>query len=83
MKRNLKSGKRRNSGFSLNVMTDDEVHEIHLATLEVLKDTGVFVESEEALAIFDGGGCRVDARNKILSFRFTCPSNILTKATTP
>ena len=68
MKRNLKSGKRRNSGFSLNVMTDDEVHEIHLATLEVLKDTGVFVESEEALEIFDGGGCRVDARNKIVKF---------------
>jgi trimethylamine--corrinoid protein Co-methyltransferase len=68
MKRRLKSGKRRNSGFSLNVMTDDEVHEIHLATLEVLKDTGVFVESDEALAIFDGGGCRVDAGNKIVKF---------------
>jgi trimethylamine--corrinoid protein Co-methyltransferase len=68
MKRSLKSGKRRNSGFSLNVMTDDEVREIHLATLEVLKDTGVFVESEEALAIFDDGGCRVDASDKIVKF---------------
>ena len=68
MKRSLKSGKRRNSGFSLNVMTDDEVHEIHLATLEVLKDTGVFVESDEALAIYDGGGCRVDTKNNIVKF---------------
>jgi trimethylamine:corrinoid methyltransferase-like protein len=42
MKRRLKAGKSRNSGFSLNVMTDDEVHEIHLGTLEVLKDVGVF-----------------------------------------
>jgi trimethylamine:corrinoid methyltransferase-like protein len=42
MKRRLKAGKSRNSGFSLNVMTDDEVHEIHLGTLEVLKYVGVF-----------------------------------------
>ncbi len=34
MKRRPKVGIRRNSGFSLNVMTDDEVNEIHLATLE-------------------------------------------------
>jgi trimethylamine--corrinoid protein Co-methyltransferase len=42
MIRRLKAGIQRNSGFSLNVMTDDEAHEIHLATLEVLRDTGVF-----------------------------------------
>jgi trimethylamine--corrinoid protein Co-methyltransferase len=68
MKRRLKAGKRRNSGFSLNVLTDDECHEIHLATLEVLKDTGVFVESKEALDIFDGGGCRVDPKTKTVKF---------------
>ncbi len=45
MFRERKAGIRRNSGFSLNVMTDDEANEIHLATLEVLKETGVFVES--------------------------------------
>jgi trimethylamine--corrinoid protein Co-methyltransferase len=68
MKRKLKVGKRRNSGFSLNVMTDDECNEIHLATLEVLKDVGVFVESEEALAVYDGGGCTVDRKNKVVKF---------------
>ncbi|MCP4694413.1 MAG: hypothetical protein GY859_40665 [Desulfobacterales bacterium] len=68
MKRRLKVGKRRNSGFSLNVMTDDEVHEIHLATLEVMKDVGVFVESDEALERFDGGGCVVDRKNKVVKF---------------
>ncbi len=68
MKRRLKAGKNRNSGFSLNVLTDDEVHEIHLATLEVLKDTGVFVESEEAMDVFDGGGCMVDKKNKVVKF---------------
>ena len=68
MKRRLKAGKRRNSGFSLNVMTHDEVHEIHLATLEVLKDTGVYVEHQEAMELFDGGGCFVDPKNKIVKF---------------
>ena len=68
MKRRLKTGKDRNTGFSLNVMTDDEVHEIHLGTLEVLKDVGIFVESEEALERFDGGGCEVDKQNKVVKF---------------
>ena len=68
MKRRLKAGKRRNSGFGLNVLTDDECHEIHLATLDVLKHTGVYVEHEEALDLFDGGGCMVDRKNKVVKF---------------
>jgi hypothetical protein len=68
MIRRLKVGIQRNSGFSLNVMTDDEAHEIHLATLEVLRDTGVFVESEEAMAIYDGAGCIVDPKTKTVKF---------------
>jgi len=48
MKRPIKSGKLSSGGFSLNVLTDDEVYEIHLGTLEILKTTGVYVESEEA-----------------------------------
>jgi len=68
MKRRQKSGKWRNSGCSLNILTDDEAHEIHLSTLELLKDIGVFVENDEALAIFDGGGCRVDPKHKVVKF---------------
>jgi len=64
MKRRPKAGIKRNSGFSLNLMTDDELHEIHLATLEILKNVGVFVENEEALEIFHGAGCRVDEKSK-------------------
>ncbi len=66
MKRRLKAGKSRNSGFSLNVLTDDEVNEIHLATLEVLKNTGVFVEDEEAMEIFAGSGAVIDAKTKVV-----------------
>ena len=56
MKRNLHAGKKMSGGFSLNVFTDDELYEIHLATLEVLEKTGLFVEDEEALDIFGGHG---------------------------
>ena len=60
MKRNLQAGRLRSGGLSLNVFTPEEIEDIHLATLEVLDRTGVFVEDEEALDILDGGGARVD-----------------------
>jgi trimethylamine--corrinoid protein Co-methyltransferase len=43
MKRNLHAGKIHSGGFSLNVFSDDELYEIHLATLEVLEKTGLFI----------------------------------------
>lgn len=66
MNRTLKAGKRHSGGLSLHVLTDDEVYEIHLATLEVLQKTGVFVEDEKALDVFDGGGCFVEPKAKIV-----------------
>ncbi len=65
MKRNIHAGKKQSGGLRLNVFTDDELYDIHTATLEVLWKTGVFVEEEEALEIFDGGGAIVDSRTKI------------------
>jgi len=65
VKRNIHAGKRQSGGFSLNIFSDDELYEIHLATLEVLEKTGIFVEDEEALEIFDGGGAVIDRKNKI------------------
>jgi trimethylamine--corrinoid protein Co-methyltransferase len=52
-------------GFSLNVFTEDELDEIHLATLEVLEKTGLFVEDEEALNIFGDHGATIDRERKI------------------
>lgn len=68
MKRRRKVGKQRNTGFSLNVMTDDECHEIHLATMEVMKDVGVFAESDEALDRYQDGGCFVDREKMVVKF---------------
>lgn len=66
MKRTLHAGKRFSGGFSLNTVTEDELYEIHLATIEVLEKTGVFVGDSEALEIFDGGGAVIDKKNKIV-----------------
>jgi trimethylamine---corrinoid protein Co-methyltransferase len=66
VKRNLFAGRPRSGGFSLNVFTESELNDIHLASLEVLERTGVFVEADEALDIFADGGCDVDRENHIV-----------------
>ena len=58
MIRNPRAGARKSGGLRLEVFTDDELREIHLATLEVLRRTGVFVEDDEALDVFAAGGRR-------------------------
>jgi len=65
MKRSLRAGQLQSGGFSLNMFTDDELYDIHLATLEVLQKTGVFVENEQALEIFHGGGALIDGEKKV------------------
>ncbi len=66
MRRNIKAGRLGNGGFSLNSLTDDELHEIHLATLEVLEKTGIFVENEDALELFHANGAKIDKKSKIV-----------------
>jgi trimethylamine--corrinoid protein Co-methyltransferase len=68
LKRNLHAGKRQSGGLGLKIFTDDEIYEIHLATLEVLQTTGLFIEDEEALEILDGGGAIVDPKKKVVKF---------------
>ena len=66
MKRSQHAGRTRSGGFSLNVFTPDEIDDIHLATLEVLERTGVFVEDNEPLDIFSDGGCRIDRDTRMV-----------------
>ena len=66
MTRNFNVGKSRSRGLSLNTLTDDELYDIHLSTLEVLEKTGLFVDSSEAWEVFDGAGARVDSKKKIV-----------------
>ena len=66
MKRNLHAGGLRSRGLRVDVFTETEVDEIHLATLEVLERTGVFVEDDEAVDIFKDGGCRADRETRMV-----------------
>jgi trimethylamine--corrinoid protein Co-methyltransferase len=64
--RNFHPGKHRSQGLGLNFLTDDELYDIHLATLEVLEKTGLFIETDEALDVFDGAGAEVDRQQRIV-----------------
>ena len=48
------------------MFTDDELREIHGATLEVLSRTGVFVEDDEAREIFAAAGAEVDRETSVV-----------------
>ncbi len=48
------------SGSGWNILSDDQLDSIHHATLEVLRHTGLRVETEEAIEIFHGSGASVE-----------------------
>jgi trimethylamine--corrinoid protein Co-methyltransferase len=66
MKQNPHEDDQLNEGLNLNILTDDQVNKIHLGTLELLDQTGVFVEDEKALDYFESGGARVDRKSKMV-----------------
>jgi len=66
MTRNAHTEFQLKGGLSLNILTDEEVKKIHLGTLEILDQTGVFVEDEKALDCFESGGARVNRETKMV-----------------
>ena len=46
------------------ILTDEQVEDIHLGTLEVLKETGIRVEHDKALKVFKENGCEIDNNKK-------------------
>ncbi len=62
MKRNQHAGRRLSGGLRLSVFTDDELDDLHLGTLEVLSETGIYVPGAEAQEIFAAGGAAVNAK---------------------
>ena len=91
MSRGLQPGIAIKAGLGINVFTEDELYEIHWATLDVLANYGVGVHCDEALDIFDGGGAVVDReRNhvKIPAYLVedairSAPSTVLLAGRTP
>ncbi|MEL7563306.1 MAG: trimethylamine methyltransferase family protein [Dehalobacterium sp.] len=66
LKRNLTAGHAAWSGWRMNMFSDYELEAIHLGTLEVMEETGLFIESNEAIDIFEKGGAKVDRQSKIV-----------------
>ena len=64
--RNFHPGKHRSQGLGLRSLTDDELEDIHLATLEVLDKTGLSIETAEALDVFEDAGAAVDRTQNIV-----------------
>jgi len=66
VKRNVQADIQLQGGLSLNVLGADEVREIHRATLELLDQTGVFVEDDRALDCLASGGARVERKSRMV-----------------
>ena len=53
-------------GFGLTMFSDDELNEIHWATLEVLEKTGIKVYDQEARNYYKDAGCHVDDESMLV-----------------
>jgi len=47
----------------LKIVTEGDIEEIHKGTLDVLENTGLRIEHQEALKLFEKNGCKVDISN--------------------
>lgn len=63
MTRQMRSGIYHLGGFGLHVLSADQLDTIHYATLEVFKNTGIRVECEEAVKVFQEAGSVVERRD--------------------
>lgn len=48
----------------LELLTEDQVEVIHQGCLDILENTGIKVENERALKIFDGNDCKVNYEDR-------------------
>lgn len=53
-------------GSTLNVLTESDIERIHLASLSILKDYGIYSESDLILDIFVKGGGIVDRESRLI-----------------
>jgi trimethylamine--corrinoid protein Co-methyltransferase len=76
MKRGGHAGAPRLDGIGMRPLSDGDLDDIHLASLEVLERTGMWVEADDAFDIFADGGCRVDRETR----RVRIPAELVEEA---
>ena len=53
-------------GVDLRVLGNREYADIHRATLQLLENSGIYVEDSKALEVFGSSGAGIDPKNKIV-----------------
>lgn len=64
---------------SLQVLSADEIHQIHMASMELLEKSGVEVLDENALNYFEQAGAIVDRENKLVKIPIGLVNDCLAK----
>ena len=62
--------------LKINILSKEEIEEIHKATMKVLADPGILVDSQEARDLFKKNGCEVDDETKMVKI----PESVVKKA---
>lgn len=65
MRRGAKTGAR-NTGLGVNLFSETDLEDIHLASLEILQRSGVLVEADDACDIYSDAGCSVNRETHIV-----------------
>ena len=73
---NQRASYNQKEGFSVDMFNKEELDQIHLATMRVMRQTGVKIYNEEALNVYEDGGCIVDRSTGIVKF----PSYVVEEA---
>ena len=55
----------------LTVLSNEDVHQIHLATLQVLEEVGLWLPNSEVLQILEGAGAKVDFKKQVARYGIT------------
>ncbi len=76
MKRGIHAGLPRTDGYGAGPLSHGDLQDIHLATLEVLERTGIWVEAQDARDIFRDGGCSVNDETLVVRI----PPNLVEEA---
>lgn len=61
MIRKMNSCSQVSQGLGLKLLSDDDLYQIHLASLELLNQRGIFVEDQESVDMLCDHGCWVDS----------------------
>ena len=65
-RRGIHAGLSQQNGVGIAPLSEGDLDQIHLASLEVLERSGVWVEADAALDVYADGGCKVDRDTRMV-----------------